>query len=74
MHAFRVTRNSDLYIDEEEAENLLRSIEQELRRSSRGDAVRLEVEVDCPKDFRELLWNFSISAKRTFIGLTVRFR
>src|SRR5437588_8965162 len=42
VHAFRVTRNSDLYIDEEEAENLLRSIEQELRRSSRGKAVRLE--------------------------------
>src|SRR5216684_3779642 len=58
VHAFRVTRNSDLYIDEEEAENLLRSIEQELRRSSRGDAVRLEVETDCPKDFRELLLEF----------------
>ena len=58
VHAFRVTRNSDLYIDEEEAENLLRSIEQELRRSSRGDAVRLEVEADCPKDFRELLLEY----------------
>ena len=58
VHAFRVTRNSDLYIDEEEAENLLRSIEQELRRSSRGDAVRLEVEVDCPRDVRELLLDF----------------
>ena len=58
VHAFRVTRNSDLYIDEEEAENLLRSIEQELRRSSRGDAVRLEVESDCPKEFRELLLEF----------------
>src|SRR3954471_21861303 len=58
VHAFRVTRNSDLYIDDEEAENLLRSIEHELRRSSRGDAVRLEVEVDCPKDFRELLLEF----------------
>jgi len=57
-HAFRVTRNSDLYIDEEEAENLLRTIEQELRRSSRGDAVRLEVEEDIPKDFLELLWGF----------------
>ena len=31
VHAFRITRNSDLYIDEEEAENLLRTIEQELR-------------------------------------------
>ena len=58
VHAFRVTRNSDLYIDEEEAENLLRSIEHELRRSSRGDAVRLEVEEDCPRDFRELLMEF----------------
>ncbi|MBA3881503.1 MAG: polyphosphate kinase 1 [Chthoniobacterales bacterium] len=58
VHAFRVTRNSDLYIDEEEADNLLRSIEQELRRSSRGDAVRLEVEADCPRDFRELLLEF----------------
>ncbi len=58
VHAFRVTRNSDLYIDEEEAENLLRSIEQELRRSSRGDAVRLEVEADCPKDVLELLLRF----------------
>src|ERR1700730_7136344 len=57
-HAFRVTRNSDLYIDEEEAENLLRTIEQEWRRSSRGDAVRLEVEADCPKDFIELLVEF----------------
>src|SRR6266446_2474353 len=57
-HAFRVTRNSDLYIDEEEADNLLRSIEQELRRSSRGNAVRLEVEADCPKDFEELLLEF----------------
>src|SRR5437588_10440719 len=58
VHAFRVTRNSDLYVDDEEAENLLRTIEYELRRSSRGDAVRLEVEADCPKDFRELLLEF----------------
>jgi polyphosphate kinase len=55
VHAFRVTRNSDLYVDEEEAENLLRSIEQELRRSSRGNAVRLEVEADCPREFSSLL-------------------
>src|SRR5881275_286421 len=58
VHAFRVTRNSDLYIDEEEAENLLRTIEQELRRSSRGNAVRLEIEADCQKDFRDLLLKF----------------
>ncbi len=58
VHAFRVTRNSDLYVDEEEAENLLRSIEQELRRSSRGNAVRLEVEADCPNEFSNLLLEF----------------
>src|SRR5919201_4278 len=58
VHAFRVTLNSDLYIDDEAAENLLRTIEQELRRTSRGNAVRLEVEADCPKDFLELLLEF----------------
>jgi len=43
-HAFRVTRNSDLYIDEEEAENLLQKIEEELRNLRRNAAVRLEIE------------------------------
>lgn len=43
-HAFRVTRNSDLYIDEEEAANLLQKIEEELRNLRRGAAVRLEIE------------------------------
>lgn len=43
-HAFRVTRNSDLYIDEEEADNLLKTIEAELRNRRRGAAVRLEIE------------------------------
>jgi len=43
-YAFRVTRNSDLYIDEEEAENLLKKIEEELRNLRRGAAVRLEIE------------------------------
>ena len=37
---------------------MLRTIEQELRRSSRGNAVRLEVEADCPADFRDLLLAF----------------
>ncbi|HWA86263.1 MAG TPA: polyphosphate kinase 1 [Opitutus sp.] len=43
-HAFRITRNSDLYIDEEEAENLLKKIEEELRNLRRGACVRLEIE------------------------------
>jgi polyphosphate kinase len=42
--AFRVTRNSDLYIDEEESANLLKKIEEQLRNLRRGAAVRLEIE------------------------------
>ncbi len=54
-HAFRMTRNSDLYIDEEEAENLLHTIEEELRRQSRGNAVRLEVQADTPPEMERFL-------------------
>jgi polyphosphate kinase len=45
---FRVTRNSELYIDEEEIANLLKAVERELHNRRKGDAVRLEVEHDCP--------------------------
>ncbi|MBR2563852.1 MAG: polyphosphate kinase 1 [Paenibacillus sp.] len=48
VQEFRVTRNADLSINEEEAEDLLEAIEKELRRRRRGAPVRLEV---C-KDFR----------------------
>jgi polyphosphate kinase len=47
-YVFRVTRNFDIEIDEEEAEDLLQSIQQELRRRERGNAVRLEVAGDPP--------------------------
>lgn len=54
--AFRLTRNSELYIDEEEVANLLAAVESELQRRRRGDAVRLEIEHDCPEEVRgELL-------------------
>jgi polyphosphate kinase len=43
VYTFRVTRNFDLEIDEEEAEDLLQTIQAELRRRERGGAVRLEV-------------------------------
>jgi polyphosphate kinase len=41
---FRVTRNWDLAVDEEESEDLLSTIQQELRRRERGNAVRLEID------------------------------
>jgi polyphosphate kinase len=55
VYGFRLTRNSDLYIDEEEAENLLRTIEDELRKRAKGNAVRLEMEHGCPVEMRSVL-------------------
>jgi polyphosphate kinase len=52
---FRVTRNSELYIDEEESANLLKAVENELHNRRKGDAVRLEIEHDCPRYVREAL-------------------
>ena len=52
---FRVTRNSELYIDEEEIANLLKAVEKELHNRRKGDAVRLEVEPDCPEEIRRAL-------------------
>jgi len=52
---FRVTRNSELYIDEEEMANLLKAVENELHNRRKGDAVRLEVDQDCPPDIRHAL-------------------
>jgi polyphosphate kinase len=54
-HAFRITRNSDLYFDDEEAQNLLRTIEEELRKRNRGNAVRLEISAACPEPVQHFL-------------------
>jgi polyphosphate kinase len=54
--AFRVTRNSELYIDEEDVSNLLKAVEAELHNRRKGEAVRLEIDGECPADIRaELL-------------------
>ncbi len=66
-HLFRVTRNSNLYFDEEEAQNLLHAIEEELRRVKRGAAVRLEVQDDCPVDVvNRLLQIFNLEDEDVF--------
>jgi polyphosphate kinase len=54
-HLFRVTRNADLSIEEDEADDLLLAIEEELRRRRFGEAVRLEVERSMPKATRAIL-------------------
>ena len=66
-HAFRVTRNSDLYIDEEEAENLLKKIEEELRNQRRGEAVRLEIEEGVDESiFKTLCEHLDLSHEYVF--------
>ena len=54
-HLFRVTRNADLAIEEDEADDLLMAIEEELRRRRFGEAVRLEVERSMPAATRRIL-------------------
>ncbi|MCI0584350.1 MAG: polyphosphate kinase 1 [Chloroflexi bacterium] len=54
-HLFRVTRNADFNLEEDEADDLLLAIEEELRRRRFGEAVRLEVERTMPDSLRQIL-------------------
>jgi polyphosphate kinase len=54
-HLFRVTRNADLSIEEDEADDLLLAIEEELRKRRFGKVVRLEIERSMPHATRALL-------------------
>jgi polyphosphate kinase len=54
-HPFRVTRNADLMVDDEEADDLLAAVEMQLRHRRFGRAVRLEVDAGMSPGVRELL-------------------
>ncbi|WP_030686734.1 RNA degradosome polyphosphate kinase [Streptomyces sp. NRRL B-1347] len=54
-HMFRLTRNEDLEVEEDDAENLLQALEKELMRRRFGPPVRLEVEESIDKDVLDLL-------------------
>ena len=54
-HQFRVTRNSNLYVDDEEVNDLVRELEGQLEASRYGAAVRLEVGHECPEDLQQFL-------------------
>ena len=54
-YQFRVTRNSDLFVDDEEVDDLRRALEGELAHRRYGAAVRLEVSRDCPPDMDAFL-------------------
>lgn len=54
-YQFRVTRNSDLFVDEEEVKNLREALQGELPQRHLGDAVRLEVAENCSAEMGEFL-------------------
>lgn len=63
---FRITRNSDLYINEEETENLLEKIEEELYNLRKGAAVRLEIRAGVDPEALEALIQ-AIDLKKDYI-------
>lgn len=54
-YQFRITRNSELFVDEEETDDLLRALEGELSQRRYGDAVRMEVASECPDELIDFL-------------------
>ena len=67
--AFRVTRNSNLYFEEEEARSLLETIRVELHNRRKGDAVRLEIETGAHAEIVERLRvNFELDENQVFRG------
>jgi polyphosphate kinase len=67
--AFRVTRNSNLYVEEEETRSLLESIRVELHNRRKGDAVRLEIETGADREIVERLRvNFELDEDQVFRG------
>ena len=69
-YQFRVTRNSDLFVEQEEVDDLLRAVEGELASRRYGDAVRLETAHDCPEEILAyLLEQFALTQRRSLQGL-----
>ena len=65
--SFRVTRNSNLYFEEEEARSLLETIRVELHNRRKGDAVRLEIETGAnPEIVERLRVNFELNENQVF--------
>lgn len=65
--AFRVTRNSNLYLQEEESRSLMESVRTELHNRRKGDAVRLEIEADAgPEIVDRLRANFELQEWQVF--------
>ena len=66
-YTFRVTRNSELFVDEEEVENLAHALRDELRGRGYAKAVRLEIDDACPKAIAEFLMrNFELGEAEVY--------
>jgi polyphosphate kinase len=64
---FRVTRNADIVIEEEEADDFMEILEQGLRRRKKGAFVRLEIEEDCDEELMSFLnYHLGIDEKDTY--------
>src|SRR3954469_6301049 len=65
--SFRVTRNSNLYLQDEESRNLLEAVRSELHNRRKGDAVRLEIDADAaPEIVERLRANFELEDWQVF--------
>jgi polyphosphate kinase len=65
--AFRVTRNSNLYLEEEESRSILESVDMQLHRRRKGQAVRLEIEAGADQEIIDRLEaNFRLSPEKVF--------
>src|SRR5271154_2430160 len=65
--AFRVTRNSNLYLEEEESRSILESVDTQIHRRRKGSAVRLEIEASATQEIIDrLVANFRLAPWQIF--------
>lgn len=68
-YQFRVTRNSDFFVDDDAIDDLLLAVEGELAMRNYGDEVRLEIDANCPEETSSfLLARFDLTHSRLFLA------
>ncbi|WP_305907450.1 polyphosphate kinase 1 [Methylomarinum sp. Ch1-1] len=68
-YQFRVTRNSDFFVDDDAIDDLLNAVEGELAMRNYGDEVRLEIDINCPEETIDFLKaRFDLTDDRVFLA------
>ncbi len=68
-HQFRVTRNSDFFVDDDAIDDLMMAVEGELAMRNYGDEVRLEIDANCPEEtVNFLMARFDLTSSRLFLA------